>query len=442
MAVTATAIPVSPVSQAAPVRQSERIVIMDALRGIAILGILLMNIPGFALPGDPSVWHEMGTINFKVWYFVELIPEGTQRGIFSLLFGAGILLFIERQEKKLPGIQPADYFFRRQLWLMLFGLIDIYLLLWWGDILFDYACYGMIMFAFRKLPPKKLLIGGAICFLLMMARENKDFLQEKAKITMGEKIAAIDTTKTKLTEDQKEKLGAMTEMKENSSPEGKEKRVKKAIRKVGGNYAAIYEHRTNQYMDMLVNYGYLAIWDVLMFMFVGMAFYKLGILTGNVPTKWYWLMAIGGLGLGLLVSWWRYEPMIKYNFNWFEYNKNVPLETYTLSRALRTLGIFGAVMLLYKSGWFKWLFSLLQPVGQMAFTNYLTQSIICGIFFYGIGFGYYGQLKRVEVYSFVGAVWLLQIIWSHVWMRYFSFGPFEWLWRSLTYWKLQPMRKR
>ena len=81
----------------------------------------------------------------------------------------------------------------------------------------------------------------------------------------------------------------------------------------------------------------------------------------------------------------------------------------------------------------------MRPVGQMAFTNYLMQSIICGFIFYGIGFGMYAQLQRYEVYYVVGVVWLLQIVYSHIWMHYFRFGPFEWLWRSLTYWKRQPM---
>jgi uncharacterized protein len=98
-------------------------------------------------------------------------------------------------------------------------------------------------------------------------------------------------------------------------------------------------------------------------------------------------------------------------------------------------------MLLYKSGWFKWLFNMMRPVGQMAFTNYLMQSIICGLIFFGVGFGMYGRLQRYELYYVVGAVWIFQIIFSHIWMRYFRFGPFEWLWRSLTYWKAQPMKK-
>src|SRR5690348_4176008 len=114
----------------APVAQADRILIIDALRGFAILGILLMNIPGFGLPGpagfDPSIANEFGTVNFSVWHFVEWFPEGTQRAIFSMLFGAGIILFITPKEKKLEGTGPVDYFLRRQLWLMVFGLFDIY----------------------------------------------------------------------------------------------------------------------------------------------------------------------------------------------------------------------------------------------------------------------------------------------------------------------------
>ncbi len=436
-----------PATVAAPVSQSERITIIDSLRGFAILGILLMNIPGFGLPGpagfDPTVRNEIGTINFTVWRIVEWIPEGTQRALFSMLFGAGVILFIERQGKKVEGIRPADYFVRRQLWLMFFGLIDVYLLLWWGDILFDYGAYGLIIFTFRKLSPKGLIIAASVCFLFMLARETRDLYQDKVMIRKGERIAAIDTTKTKLTPQQKEDLGAMTEFKENSKHEKKVKKMEKAIRKTTGSYAELYEFRTGIYMEVLVRFMYMYIWDVLFFMFLGMAFFKLGILTGQAPIKIYWLLAIVGLGLGLAVSWYlRLQPLIKYQFNWFEYTKNTKFEWYTISRTLRALGIFGLLMLLYRSGVFKWLFALMRPVGQMAFTNYLTQSLICGIIFYGVGFGLYGKLQRYEVYYVVGAIWLLQIIWSHIWLRFFYFGPLEWLWRSLTYWKKQPFVKR
>ncbi len=186
---------------------------------------------------------------------------------------------------------------------------------------------------------------------------------------------------------------------------------------------------------------YFFIWDILTFMFLGMAFFKTGILTGEHSVKTYvWLMIVG-LSIGFILSWLRLTEDLHYNFNKFLKAKEAPFEFYELSRFFRSVGIFSVIMLLYKSGWFKWLFKLMQPVGQMAFSNYLMQSIICGLIFFGVGFGMYGRLQRYELYYVVGAVWIFQIIFSNIWMRYFRFGPFEWVWRSLTYWKLQVMKK-
>ncbi len=430
---------------ASPVPYNERISILDALRGFAILGILLMNIPGFGLPGrvawDPSVLHEWNSIDYKTWFTVAWIPDGTQRAIFSMLFGAGIVLFTTRQESRVEGVKSADYFFRRQLWLIVFSLIDVYLLLWQGDILFDYACYGMILYVFRRLSPKWLLTAAGICVLFMFARENRDFYLEKRVISRGEIVAAIDTTKTKLTERQKADFAAMQDFKERSTQERKVKSMKKAITQVTGSYEDLYEFRTGNFIDNIIHYTYFSLWDVLAFMFAGMAFFKMGILTGKAPIRIYWLFCILGLGIGLTLSYLYIRPMIDTQFNRFEYVKRVSLQFYDISRCFRTLGLFGLIMLLYRSGWFNWLFELMRPVGQMAFTNYLGQSILCGLYFNGIGLGMYGKLSRHEVYFVVAAVWVIQIIWSHLWLRYFRFGPLEWCWRSLTYWKRQPFRK-
>lgn len=430
---------------AAPVSQSERIVILDSLRGIAILGILLMNIPGFALPepvyGDPSVLNEWGTVNFKTWYFIEWFMEGSQRALFSMLFGAGIILFVTRQEKKVDGLWPADYFLRRQLWLMVFGLFNAFILLWFWDILFHYACLGMIMFTFRRLSPKALIIGAAISLLLMTARENLDAFRDRKMIAKGEVIAMMDTTVTKLTDQQKADLGAMTEFKEKTSAEGKKKKMEKSLAAVRGGYGGFYEYQSERSFRGEINYLYYGGWDILVFMFLGMAFFKNGVLMGKASAKVYWGMFIIGLGLGLVLSYFRLMPLIDHQFNYFDYTKDTPFEFYEISRTFRAIGIFGLIMLLYKSGWFKWLFTLMRPVGQMAFTNYLMQSLLVGLFFYGVGLGYFGKLERHEIYYVVGATWLLEIVWSHIWLRYFRFGPLEWAWRSLTYWKKQPMKK-
>ncbi len=431
---------------AAPISQQERILLIDSLRGIAILGILLMNIPGFGLApvaiSDFSL-QPQGELNYYFWYvFGPGVFEGSQRGIFSMLFGAGMFIFTTRLEKRVSGIMSAELFMRRQLWLLLFGVIHAYVLLWYWDILYSYAICGIILFAFRRLSPKHLLIAAGVCLLLMTARENRDLYKDKSVIAKGELVAAMDTTITKLTDKQKAQLGAMEEIKKRSDPVEKKKKMEKQIKGITGSYADLYETRSNMSANSQTNgMYYFLIWDIPLFMFIGLAFFKLGILQGEAKTKVYaWMTAIG-LGIGLPLSYFFVTKDVNQNFNWYEIIKNSNFSFYELQRTVHSFGIFGLIMLMYKSGLFKWLFSLMRPVGQMAFTNYLTQSIMCGIFFMGIGFGYFGKLEYHQLFYVVAAVWTIQIIWSHIWLRYFRFGPLEWLWRSLTYWKKQPFRK-
>ncbi|MEQ1796719.1 MAG: DUF418 domain-containing protein [Lacibacter sp.] len=431
---------------AIPVSQNERIILLDSLRGFAILGILLMNIPSMSLPGpvahDPSLLNEYGSINYYLWYTVETLFNGTQRALFSMLFGAGVFLFTSRLEKRIPGVESADYFIRRQLWLMVFSITDVFLLLWNGDILLDYACIGIVVFVFRKLSPKKLIICAAVCLLFMTIRENRDFYSDKKIIQRGEAAALIDTSVIKLSVKQQEAVDAMKQFKNKTSVDGRKKRMQEAIENNTGSYEDLYEFRSNRYLNQLVQYLYFEIWDVLIFMFLGMAFFKMGVLTGNADIKLYWLLFLAGMGIGVVLSYFRMQPLIAAQFNWYDYAKTTSFVFFQIDRVARSLGLFGLLMLLYKSGWFKWLFAVLRPVGQMAFTNYLMQSVFAVFLFYGIGLGLYGQLERYQVYLTLAAIWVVQIIYSHIWLRHFLYGPFEWAWRSLTYWKKQPFRKK
>ncbi|HVK97678.1 MAG TPA: DUF418 domain-containing protein [Flavisolibacter sp.] len=435
----------SQIVTAAPTSQGERIHLLDSLRGIAVLGILLMNIPGFALPRivlhNPNLLDFTGA-NFYSWYGIELFMEGSQRAIFSMLFGAGMLLFISRLQDRTSGLIPAEYYFKRQLWLLLFGLINAYVLLWFWDILFHYAILGMLLFAFRGLKPKHLLITAAVCLVLQTTRENVDFYRDKQVISRGEVVAAIDTTKTKLDAFQKEHFTAYMGMKTENSVESKKSKMEKNIREVQHSYSTLYNNHSEA--SMFGQTGaifHFIFFDVLLFMFIGMAFYKNGILTGQHKARTYWWLFGIGLGVGLVISYYRIQPRLQNNFDHILYLKNASFEFYELSRTLRAIGIFGGIMLLYKSGFFKWFFNLMKPVGQMAFTNYLAQSLMCGLFFYGVGFGYFGKLQFHQMYYVVAAVWAIEIIWSHLWLRHFRYGPMEWLWRSLTYWKFQPFKK-
>jgi uncharacterized protein len=408
---------------AAPVLQKERIDIIDSLRGVAILGILLMNMPGFSISGDPFIRNEYGTTNYKIWFYVAWIADGTQRALFSMLFGAGILLFLANKSQQNAVITPADYFFRRQLWLIFFGLINIYILLWSGDILFDYGLYGLMMFVFRLWEPKKLLIAAGVCFLLMLARENRDLYLDKRTISRGETVERIDTTVTKLTPRHKEHLSNMMDFKERADPESRKKRMERRDRMMTGNYSDNYDFRVQLYLNNILEYTYFDIWDVLLFMFIGMAFYKTGILMGKASAKLYAIMCIAGFAVGLLLSYQHLRPIIDSKFNFYDYTKNVSINFYEAGRLFRTFGIFGSLMLLYKSGVVKWFFKLMRPVGQMAFTNYLTHSIVCAVIFYGFGFGLYGQFERYQIYLIVLAIWKLKLYGAMPGCDIFNTGP-------------------
>ena len=390
-----------------------------------------------------SPWQAQGKLNYFFWYvFGPGVFEGSMRGLFSMLFGAGMFIFITRLEKRTTGLMAAELFMRRQLWLLVFGLFHAYVLFWFWDVLYHYAICGIVLFAFRRLQPKYLFIAAAFCLLAMTVVENKNLYREKAAIRKGELIAKIDTTTTKLTDKQKEQLGAMNEIKESSTPEAKKKKIEKQIAAITGSYSDLYKERSAA-AERSETYGvyYWAIWDVTLFMLLGLAFFKLNILQGEAKTKIYAWMAIIGLGIGLPLSYLFVTFDLNHNFDWYEITKTKMLDFYEIQRFVHSIGIFGFIMLMYKSGWFKWFFALLRPVGQMAFTNYLTQSIMCGLFFLGIGFGCFGKLEYHQLFYVVAVVWIIQIIWSHIWLRYFRFGPLEWLWRSLTYWKKQPLKK-
>jgi len=282
-----------------PINQPERIFIIDSLRGIAVLGILLINISGFGLPSvineDPSLLNETG-LNYYCWYiFGHGVFEGSFRSIFSMLFGAGTIIFISRLEKRTEGQIPTEMYVRRQLWLLLFGLLNAFILLWYGDILFHYAICGMLLIAFRSLPARHLLIASVVCLLLLTVRSNIDFYKDKKVIERGQAVETMNTTKTKLTYNQKVMLAAMEALKNKSSLAAKKEKIEDELKQYRSSYSKLYTFQSNRSLDA-ETYGmyYFHFFDVLVFMFLGMAFFKLGILQGEVKTSVYaWMAAMG-----------------------------------------------------------------------------------------------------------------------------------------------------
>lgn len=432
-------------SLASPLRQNERFPLIDAIRGIALLGILLMN--SMAQSQAHYFYDKLDLrqpvtgLNFYAWGAEMLLFEGTMRGLFSILFGAGTLLLLSRLVKKKSGLEPADIFYRRMLWLLVFGMLNAFVFLWPGDILYPYAICGLVLFPFRNLSVNKLLWIAFFFLLVGTYRENSDLYLNKSNIQKGMVAENLEAKKVKLSEQQQEDLGKYRDFKEKQSSEGIAKRAVKEEQKIQGKgFYPIFRYYLDINMLIESTIFYDSYWyDILLFFFLGMALYKSGFLLGKKSARLYALVALIGIGLGVYLNYLICREQYQLRFDQFKFTQQWKFSYYEIRRVLQTTGYLSLLILLYKTVPFRKVLNVFAPVGQMAFTNYLSQSIITSIIFYG--FGWFGKMQRYEVYYVVFSIWLFQIVLSHLWLRYFRFGPFEWTWRSLTYWHRQPMRR-
>jgi len=173
-------------------------------------------------------------------------------------------------------------------------------------------------------------------------------------------------------------------------------------------------------------------------MLLGMALLKLGVFSARLNYRQYLAMAIIGYAVGISINAYVAYRNIHANFDpligplyWVDYDAE---------RLAVALAHISVLMIVCKAGILRWLTSRLAAVGQMALSNYLMHTIVCTSLFNGYGFGLYGKMQRYQIYGVVLAAWILQLIISKIWLRHFRFGPMEWVWRSVTYWRRQPMR--
>lgn len=432
-----------PVIQPMPVTKEDRISTIDMVRGVALCGILLMNILGFSTDGSKFREVMEGshtnadyiTIGAIITFF-----DGTMRGLFSMLFGAGMILFTFNKHERSTGPRVADYYYRRLLWLVLFGVFNAFVLLWEGDILFYYGLSGMLLYPFRK-SPAKLLIGlGLLCFLINAGLTFWNFSEMKGKRTAYIEAVKAEKEKQKLTAKQEEAKAAWLETEKNFKPDTA--RSNKNIRKMQSGYTTIFQYFIPNNANGEAWGMYFGIWDFVGMMLIGMGLFRLGFFSDKLSTSTYVMILLTGYIIGTTIG------LSVFNNQASQTNPTRYIDAYRvphwvlydLRRLLISCGHASLVMLVYRSKIAPWLMRAFANVGQMAFTNYLMQSIMCTLFFYGYGLGYYNKFRVHEIYYVVFAVWIIQLIWSSIWLRYFRFGPFEWVWRSLTYWRAQPMK--
>ncbi len=416
-----------------PVSSKDRIQALDVMRGVALCGILLMNIVGFGLPfqayEDPTVAGGADGLNLTAWWMNTLFFEGTMRTLFSMLFGAGVILITQRAEERGTGIGGADIFVRRNAWLVVFGMIHAYVLLWDGDILYTYGIVGLFLFAFRNLPARTLVILG-VAVLGVQTLQNFSAMQghrsayeayEQAQAAGEEDSPAIDGWQ-----------GILEQKKPSAEA------IEEEIAGHRRGYFGVMAHigPVSHYMETTFFYDMFFL-DAMAAMLLGMALFKSGVLTAERGNGYYGAMVAIGYAIGLAVNYYEGRTIVDGEFSIFAFDR--AMLTYHVGRIAMAAGHIGLVMLFAKSGALGFLRRAIAAVGRMALTNYIMHTLICVVFFSGFGFGMYGRLERHELYYVVVSIWVFQLIVSPLWLAKYRFGPLEWLWRSLTYWKRQPM---
>lgn len=430
-----------PVPAMMPVSKAERVQSLDVLRGVAVLGILMMNITAFGLVrqayDNPLVEGGAEGLNLLAYKIINVGFEGTMRGIFSLLFGASIVLLIERMEQAGAGVMAADVHFRRMLWMMVFGIVHWTLLLWYGEILFAYSLCGMVLFAFRKLSPR-INIGIALAILAVAAGwQTKDY---NDAVIARQAAVAVESAKAggaKLDSTQEKAIEAWQDLTSHTMPDAEQAEEQRSWHR-GSYWSAVTGQLESSFAFQWKGAPFWLVFDMIPFMLLGMGLLRLGVLGATLPLRTYILMAVGGYGIGIPLGLHELGLMIGSNFaplGFAEANR-----TYELSRLAMVVGHLGVVLVFIHSGALRFLQRALAATGQMALSNYIAQTIICTIMFYGFGLGLFGAFERYQLYFVVAAIWAAELVWSPIWLATFRFGPLEWLWRSLTYWRWQPMK--
>jgi uncharacterized protein len=426
-------------SDVGPVQSGERISSLDTLRGFALLGILLMNIVGFGLHhayDNPRATGGDTGLNLAAWVTMHILAEGKMRCLFSMVFGAGVVLLTGRAEERGGGSQIADVMLRRNLWLVLFGAVHAYLL-WFGDILYPYGLCGLMLFPFRKLSSKSLMITGAALVVLNAGLAVGNAFSTLDDIAKGQAAEKLANAGTKLTEEQEEARRKWEKMQKEDRPSKEE--IDKANKQWRGTPLEVLKIRAGMVWQFhSIPYYHPWMIDVFSMMFLGMGFHKLGIFSAMRSMRFYIVLTAVCYVIGLLVNTTTAYIIVRSGFDLV--TRLFCSTVYDIGRLSIALAHMGVIMMLSKAGGMHFIVDRLAAIGQMAFSNYIFHSVVCSVFFTGIGFGMFGRLERYQLYYVVGIMWVFQMIASPIWLRHYRFGPLEWCWRSLTYWKKQPMR--
>ncbi len=404
-----------------------RILALDAVRGMAVMGILLMNIVAFAMPGtayvDPGYYGGATGANWAVWAVNFIVADGKFRGLFTMLFGASTVLIAERAAAS--GQTAARVHFARMFWLFVIGMIHAYLI-WYGDILVLYAFCGSLIFAVWRWPPRFLATFGALLLIVQLGVGLNTY---RAVVALRSEANAPGATTAATAE--WAKLRDQFE----PSPEVRDTEIS-AYR---GDYRANLAQRVPTAIFFQTQLEPISIPETLALMMIGMALFRWGFFSGSWTTWQYALTAALGYGLPIVPDLMLMRWLSDDQFSGVTAIASDAIHL-TLLRPPVALAHAGAIILIVKTGTWPAASRRLAAIGKMAISNYIGTSILCTTVFYGFGFGWFGYLERWQLYPVVAATWIVMLVWSKRWLDHFRFGPLEWAWRSLARWQMQPMR--
>lgn len=402
---------------------------LDTVRGFAVMGILLMNIVAFAMPSmayiNPLAWGTPTTVDLATWAVNFVLVDGKMRGLFSLLFGASMLLVIERADAADQNGRRVHLW--RMAWLLVFGLVHFYLI-WFGDILTLYALCGFVAVLLVHKPTDRLIrwaiglfvvnfvvwavvMGGAYVFQHMASQPGADADMVKSFAEMRDALGAVASKETAL------ELAAYT-----------------------GSYADAVAHRAKDGLGGPLFMVMTGLLETVGLMALGMAMFRNGFLRGEWEGARYRAAMVRAYVIGI-------PPLVVLAAFCWARGFDV-LDTATVMfvatmpfRLAVTIGHAALLVLLIQRLAGSPLLARVAAAGRAAFSNYLGTSILMTLLFYGYGGGLFGEMSRWQIYLVPPLVWVLMLLWSKPWLDRYRYGPLEWLWRSLSRGRLQPMRR-
>lgn len=416
-------------SEFQPIRHSDRIGSLDFLRGIAILGILLINIEDFCYPEpwSPYKYGFASSSDTLARFWIYLLTQGKSYSMLALLFGVGFYIFIERFEKKALGSKGFEIYGRRLLWLFLFGTIHAYAI-WDGDILHHYAACGLLFFPFRSFKSSTLLFLVLIPIALLLINSYVSVKATNDRYQLYLKASNINPQLQS-----PEDLKNINEWQKETTPALANTSVVEVPRKTYLESIETNAAHVKIHMGRIYNQG--VFYRTFIMMILGILLYRSGIFVNYRSIRYYWAITGAVLMLALFVNYarhyhWSFESFIPVTNFWQECIYTFPKELLGFAYILLFNGLYQVFFQASRHGF-------ISDIGRTALTNYILQSILCGILFYGYGFGMYNQFSRLELLKVVAIIWLIQLSLSWVWLKKFEYGPLEWLWRKLTYGNLK-----